>query len=187
MMEQVKSAGARLKDGLVAVRGMLLWALFKLVQATVAALFSFVIVAQAVTSGIMRLFSDSEALKKVQTAQLASNAAARAKMHQEGFKGSKGNIQIRAVAADPSGIKPQHIFVDPSKGEHPGSSSSGSSSSSAFYASCTHARGIMQEVHHRATCSNCPCLQETGCMYPASHSQRGWPARSLLQTNKPKL
>jgi hypothetical protein len=157
MMEQVRSAGARLKDGLVAVRGMLLWALFKLVQATVAALFSFVIVAQAVTSGVMRLFSDSEALKKVQTAQLASNAAARANMHQEGFKGSKGtgNIQIRAVAADPSTIKPQHIFVDPSKGEEAGSSSS---SSSALYVSCTHARGMMQDVLQPTTLSNRPCL-----------------------------
>lgn len=145
MNERLKAAGAGLQQSALAMRGMLLWVLFKLVQATVAAAFSLVIVAQAVASGVVRLFSDSEALKKVQAAQLASNAAARMGSIPEGIKGVKGtgSIQVRAVAADPSTVKPMHIFVDPSKGESGGSSSDCASGSAGVQVQClimqTHA------------------------------------------------
>lgn len=121
-MERLKEASTWLQAKTVAVRGMLLWALFKLLQATVAAAFSFIIVAQAATSGLMRCFGEPAAILKVQAAQMASVAnsvAARAASRQQDEKGEKvtGKVQIRAVVADPSSIKPMHVFVDPSKGK----------------------------------------------------------------------
>lgn len=104
------------------MRGTLLWVLFKLLQAVVAAAFSFVIVAQAGAAGIVRLFGEPAALLRVQAAQLASvnsSAAANTERSDADSKGVKRPtaIKLRAVATDASAVKPMHVFNDPSKGE----------------------------------------------------------------------
>jgi hypothetical protein len=121
-MERLSKAGTWLLAKTVAVRGMLLWALFKSIQAIVAGAFSFVIVAQAATAGVLRCFGEPAAILTAQAAQVASvdnSVAARAASRQQDGKGEKptGRIHIRAVMADPSSIKPMHVFVDPSKGK----------------------------------------------------------------------
>lgn len=99
----------------MAVRGLLLWALFKLLQAAVAAVFSFIIVAQACVAGVLRFFGEPAALQRVRAAQLGSPVWNR----EQGLKAGEktGNIHIRAVVTDPSTVKPMHIFVDQRKGE----------------------------------------------------------------------
>jgi len=104
------------------LRGTLLWVLFKLLQAVVAAAFSLVIVAQAGAAGIVRLFGEPAALLRVQAAQLASvnsSAAANVERSDADSKGVKRTtaIKLRAVATDASAVKPIHVFNDPSKGE----------------------------------------------------------------------
>jgi hypothetical protein len=119
VMAGVRDAGARFKETAVAVRGLLLWVLFKLVQAVIAAAFSFIIVAQACAAGVQRFFGEPAALQRVRAAQIGSPARNTAGAQEQGLKAGEktGNIHIRAVLADPSTIKPMHIFVDQRKGE----------------------------------------------------------------------
>lgn len=118
-MGGVRDAGARFKETAVAVRGLLLWALFKLLQAGIAAAFSLIIVAQACVAGVLRFFGEPAALQRVRAAQLGSPARNPVGAREQGLKAGEktGNIHIRAVVTDPSTIKPMHIFVDQRKGE----------------------------------------------------------------------
>lgn len=118
-MVGVRDAGARFKQTAVAVRGLLLWALFKLLQAAVAAAFSFIIVAQACVAGVLRFFGEPAALQRVRAAQLGSPARNQSGAREQGLKAGEKtrHIHIRAVVTDPSTVKPMHIFVDQRKGE----------------------------------------------------------------------
>lgn len=123
-VSSLKEAGEWLRTKALWLRGILLWATFKSVQATVAACFSFIIVAQAVVAGLLRLFGEPQSLLKVRAAQVASvNASLAADRHSRecaakgGLKGPAAAFHVTAVAADPSTVKPVHVFVDPSKGE----------------------------------------------------------------------
>jgi hypothetical protein len=126
-MVQLNDAVAWLKPKGLWVRGMLLWTLYKLIQATIAAAFSIIIVSQASVAGLLRMCcGEPAALLKVQAAQrgtAASTPAAAAQQDSTGTQQKAGEagatIHLRAVAADPSTVKPMHLSVDSSKGETP--------------------------------------------------------------------
>jgi hypothetical protein len=125
IMEQLNGGVTWLKPKGLWVRGMLLWLLYKLVQATIAAAFSIIIVSQASVAGLLRMcFGEPAALLKVQAAQMGTAASTLpAAAQQNGTEtqqkaGKTGTVMhLRAVAADPCTAKPMHLSVDPSKGE----------------------------------------------------------------------
>lgn len=106
-------------------RGILLWVLYKLIQATIAAAFSIIIVSQASVAGLLRMcFGEPAALRKVQAAQMANAASTPAAAAQQDSMDTQQKvgktgaaIHLRAVAADPSTAKPMHLSVDSSKGK----------------------------------------------------------------------
>jgi hypothetical protein len=129
---QLMALGAR-------ARAALLWALFKMVQATVAASFSFIIVAQACMRGairfvcgeppellVVRAARKQHELQRGTSAALAAanslpSPAVVAQLRRAGGKAAAvgGIIQLTAVAvpADISTIEPIHVFNEPDQGE----------------------------------------------------------------------
>lgn len=124
-MVQLNDVVTWLKPKGLWVRGMLLWALYKLMQATIAAAFSIIIVTQASVAGLLRMcFGEPAALLKVNAAQVGNAASTAPAAAQQDSTGTQQKarktgtgIHLRAVAADPSTVKPMHLSVDSSKGE----------------------------------------------------------------------
>jgi hypothetical protein len=122
-------AGAELRSLGLQARTWTLWALFKAVQAVVAASFSFIIVVQAALKGVGRLIGgEPPELLKVQAAQAAlrerraaattASSSAQPSSEEAGKPGmGPGTIHLRAVAADSlSAIKPMLVFNEPEQG-----------------------------------------------------------------------
>lgn len=94
---------------------MLVRVLFKVVQVTIAAGFSFIIVTQASLRGLIRKLWGPPAL----LAKASCSNAEPIQASKDASKPAKGfaGIQIRAVAADKSMTKPMHVFNEHGKGE----------------------------------------------------------------------
>lgn len=120
--------GTQLRSLGLQARGLLLWTLYKLVQATVAASFSAIIVIQAGIRGLIRWTTgEPPELLKVQAAQQqrtlvglerAAAVTSNGRSSTDEAKAGKGpqRIHLRAVAGSVSSIKPMHVFNEPKKG-----------------------------------------------------------------------
>jgi len=94
----------------VALKSAVLLLLYKLLQATVGALFIFFIVGQTGVAGVVRLLSKQNTLRKVQAARQAQDCAADSNCTPSVDACSRDN------ATDSSTSNPLHVFPDPQDG-----------------------------------------------------------------------